>query len=32
VLTKINVEALLTNEILADQVWDAWDAGGIDDL
>ena len=25
-------EALLVNEELADQVWEAWDAGEIDDL
>jgi hypothetical protein len=27
-LTEINIEALLVNEELADQVWEAWDAGG----
>jgi len=26
VLTEINIEALLVDEGLADQVWDAWDA------
>jgi len=26
------VEALLENEALADQVWEAWDKGEIDDL
>ena len=30
-LTKIYIEALLIDEELADQVWDAWDAGEIDD-
>ncbi len=31
-LTEIYIEALLVNEELADQVWEAWDAGEIDDL
>ena len=31
-LTEICIEALLVNEELADQVWEAWDAGEIDDL
>ena len=36
-LTEIYIEALLVNEELADQdvadqVWDAWNAGEIDDL
>ncbi len=30
-LTRIYIEALLANEELADQVWEAWDAGEIDD-
>ena len=30
-LTEIYVEALLVDEDLADQVWDAWDKGEIDD-
>ena len=30
-LTEIYIEALLINEVLADQVWEAWDAGEIDD-
>ncbi len=28
-LTEIYIEALLVDEELADQVWDAWDAGEI---
>ena len=28
-LTEIYLEALLVNEVLADLVWEAWDAGGI---
>ena len=28
-LTEIYVSALLVDEELADQVWEAWDAGGI---
>ncbi len=31
-LTKIYIETLLVNEDLADQVWEAWDKGGIDDI
>ena len=31
-LTEIYIEALLADEDLADQVWEAWDAGEIDDL
>ncbi len=31
-LTEIYIEALLVDEELADQVWDEWDAGEIDDL
>ena len=31
-LTRIYIEALLVHEELADQVWEAWDAGEIDDL
>ena len=30
-LTEIYIEALLLNEELADQVWEAWDKGEIDD-
>ena len=30
-LTEIYIEALLVNEDLADQVWEAWDKGEIDD-
>ena len=30
-LTKIYIEALLTNEELADQVWELWNAGDITD-
>ena len=30
-LTEIYIEALLVNEYLADQVWEAWDKGVIDD-
>ena len=30
-LTDIYVEALLVDEELADQVWDAWNAGKIGD-
>ncbi len=29
-LTEIYIEALLIDEKLADQVWEAWDAGEID--
>ncbi len=31
-LTEINIEALLVDEELADQVWEAWYKGEIDDL
>ncbi len=31
-LIKISVAALLIDEELADQVWEAWDAREIDDL
>jgi len=31
-LTEIYIEALLVDEDLADQVWEAWDKGIIDDL
>ncbi len=31
-LTEIYIEALLVDEDLADQVWEAWDQGEIDDL
>ena len=30
-LTEIYIEALLANEELADQVWETWDKGEIDD-
>ena len=30
-LTEIYIEALLGDEKLADQVWEAWDKGKIDD-
>ncbi len=30
-LTEIYIEALLVDEELADQVWEAWDVGEIDD-
>ncbi len=30
-LTDIYIEALLVNEELADQVWEAWDKGEIED-
>jgi hypothetical protein len=30
-LTEIYIEALLIDEGLADQVWEAWDMGEIDD-
>ncbi len=29
-LTRLYIEALLVDEELADQVWEAWDAGAID--
>jgi len=31
-LTEIYIEALLVDEVLADQVWEVWDAGEIDDF
>ncbi len=31
-LTCLYIEALLVDEDLADQVWEAWDAGEIDDF
>ena len=31
-LTDIYIEALLVNEELADQVWEAWDKGEISDF
>ena len=31
-LTELHIEVLLVNEGLADQVWEAWDVGEIDDL
>ncbi len=31
-LTEIYIEALLVDEELADQVWEAWDAGENGDL
>jgi len=30
-LTEVYISALLVNENLADQVWEAWDKGEIDD-
>ncbi len=30
-LTEICIEALLVNKELADQVWEVWDKGEIDD-
>ncbi len=30
-LTELSIEALLVDEDLADLVWEAWDAGEIDD-
>ncbi len=30
-LTQLYIEALLVDEDLADQVWEAWDAGEIND-
>ncbi|MEE8576912.1 MAG: hypothetical protein V3T31_06625 [candidate division Zixibacteria bacterium] len=30
-LTKIYIEALLIDEDLADQVWEAWDEGEVND-
>ena len=31
-LTEIYIEALLVDEELADQIWEVWDKGIIDDL
>ncbi len=31
-LCEIYIEALLVDEELADQVWEAWDAGAIADM
>ena len=31
-LTELYIEALLVDEELADQVWDAWDKGEIEDV
>ncbi len=31
-LTRFYIEALLVDPEAADQVWEAWDAGEIDDL
>jgi len=31
-LTRLYIEALLVDKELADQVWEAWDNGEIDDL
>ena len=31
-LTEIYIEALLVDEELADQVWEAWDKGEISDF
>ena len=30
-LTEIHIEALLIDDEMADQVWEAWDKGEIDD-
>ncbi len=30
-LTELYIEALLVDEELADQVWEAWDAENLDD-
>jgi hypothetical protein len=30
-LTRLYIEALLVDEELADQIWEAWDKGEIDD-
>ena len=30
-LTELYIESLLVNEELADQVWEAWDKGRIDE-
>ena len=31
-LTKLYIESLLVDEDLADQIWEAWDRGEIDDV
>jgi len=31
-LTEIYIEALLVDEELADQVWEAWDAGKLNNV
>ncbi len=31
-LTRLCIEALLVNEELADQVWEAWDKGEIEEM
>ena len=31
-LTELYIEALLVDEELAEQVWEAWDAGVINDI
>ena len=31
-LTEIYIETLLVDEELADQVWEAWEVGEIDDV
>ncbi len=31
-LTEISIEALLVDEGLADQVWEAWDPGEVDEV
>ncbi|VUX54960.1 protein of unknown function [uncultured Woeseiaceae bacterium] len=31
-LTRIYIEALLVDEELADQVWEAWDASTLNDV
>ena len=31
-LKRLYIEALLIDEELADQVWEAWDVGEIDDM
>ena len=31
-LTQLYIEALLVDAELADRVWEAWDAGEVDDL
>ena len=31
-LTEIYIEALLVDEVLADQVWEAWEQGEIEEV